>query len=117
MSASGVPPDAASRSRSISVRKIFVSPAAASAEEMGRQLATKRERLKELQRARFTINAIPTMAMLGRSTGASEDNSVWPYLQGDHLVKAGQPSPGGDVIIPLVYKCGGVQRRTENDGQ
>lgn len=40
-----------------------------------------------------------------------------PHLQGDHLVEAGQQSPGGEVIIPLAYKRGGGQRRTEDDGQ
>jgi hypothetical protein len=149
----------------------------AKAEEMGRQLAVKREQLKELQRAsrrpkvksvkekdvvaaltqlrdllqgdvgiaaqvlkalvgdviletrevegkakpqmvaRFTINAIPAMAILSHRTGASDGNSVWPYLQGDRLVKAGQPSLSGEVIIPLAYKRSGGERRTEDDGQ
>ena len=67
--------------------------------------------------ARFTINAIPAMAILSHRTGASDGNSVWPYLQGDRLAKAGQPSPDGEVIIPLAYKPGGGERRIEDDGQ
>jgi site-specific DNA recombinase len=148
----------------------------AKAEEMGRQLAAKREQLKELQRAsrrpnvksvkekdvvaalgklrdllqgdvgvaaqvlkalvgdvviqkqhvdgyenpqmvaRFTINAIPAMAILGRISGASDGDSVWPHLQSAHPAKADRPSLGGDVTVTLAYKPGGSQRRTEDDG-
>ena len=148
----------------------------AKAEEMGRQLAAKREQLKELQRAgqrpnvrsvkekdivaalgklrdllqgdvgvaaqvlkalvgdvviqkqhvdgyenpqivaRFTINAIPAMAILGRRSGASDGDSVWPHLQSAHPAKADRPSLGGDVTVTLAYKPGGSQRRTEDDG-
>jgi DNA invertase Pin-like site-specific DNA recombinase len=137
----------------------------AKAEEMGRQLAAKRERLKELQRAgqppkvksvreqdvvaalgklrellqgdvgvaaqvlkalvgdvvvearkvegkarpemvaRFTINAIPALAVLERGkTGKSGDPTVtmWEFLHGDRWT---MPSDGGlpglDVTVPL----------------
>jgi site-specific DNA recombinase len=148
----------------------------AKAEEMGRQLAAKRGRLKELQRAgrrpkvksvreqdvvaalghlrelllgdvgvaaqvlkalvgdvvvearkvegktkpemiaRFTINAIPAMAILGRRSGSSDADTVWRYLQGDRVAEADRPSPGGEVAVTLAYKPGGGQRRSEADG-
>jgi site-specific DNA recombinase len=137
----------------------------AKAEEMGRQLAAKRERLKELQRAgqrpkvksvreqdvvaalgklrellqshvgvaaqilkalvgdvvvdarkvegkarpemvaRFTINAIPAMALLARGqAGKSDDPTVtmWEFLHGDRWTMPSKEGfPGLDVAVPL----------------
>jgi hypothetical protein len=66
--------------------------------------------------AGFTINAVPAMAILGRRSGASDGDSVWPHLQSAHPAKADRPSLGGDVTVTLAYKPGGSQRRTEDDG-
>ena len=137
----------------------------AKAEEMGRQLAAKRERLKELQRAgqrpkvksvreqdvvaalgklrellqgdvgvaaqvlkalvgdvvvearkvegkarpemvaRFTINAIPAMALLARGQTAKSDDptvTVWEFLDGDRWTMPGEDGfPGLDITVPL----------------
>jgi DNA invertase Pin-like site-specific DNA recombinase/transcription initiation factor TFIIIB Brf1 subunit/transcription initiation factor TFIIB len=137
----------------------------AKAEEMGRQLAAKRERLKELQRAgqrpkvksvreqdvvaalgtlrellqgdvgvaaqvlkalvgdvvvearkvegkarpemvaRFTINAIPAMALLARGQAPKSDDptvTMWEFLHGDRWTMPSEGGfPGLDVTVPL----------------
>jgi len=65
--------------------------------------------------ARFTINAIPDMAILGRRSGSSDADTAWPYLQGDRVAEADRPSLGGELIVTLAYKPGGGQRRSEAD--
>jgi DNA invertase Pin-like site-specific DNA recombinase len=137
----------------------------AKAEEMGRQLSAKRERLKELQRAgqrpkvksvreqdvvaalgklrellqgdvgvaaqvlkalvgdvvvearkvegkarpemvaRFTINAIPAMALLARGQAAKSDDptvTMWEFLHGDRWTKPSEEGfRGFEVTVPL----------------
>jgi hypothetical protein len=121
----------------------------AKAEEMGRQLAAERERLKELQRAgrrpnvksvkekdvvaaqvlkalagdvvihkqhvdgyenpqmvaRFTINAVPALAVLDRGRPGETAGTSWPAVcseQPDGL--AGKATPK-EVVVPLKHKC------------
>jgi site-specific DNA recombinase len=137
----------------------------AKAEEMGRQLAAKRERLKELQRAgrrpkvksvkekdvvaaltqlrdllqgdvgiaaqvlkalvgdviletrqvegkakpqmvaRFTINAVPALAVLDRGRPGETDGTSWPAACSEQPVGlAGEATPK-EVIVPLKRKC------------
>jgi DNA invertase Pin-like site-specific DNA recombinase len=133
----------------------------ARANEMGRQLAAKREQLKELQRAgnrprvesvrnedvvaalgrlrdllqgdvgvaaqvlkllvgdvvietqhvdgyekpqmvaRFTINAVPALAVLSRGAEASSIDSIWPHLHGSGSPLVQQSSSPSETVVPL----------------
>ena len=137
----------------------------AKAEEMGRQLAAKRERLKELQRAgrrpkvksvreqdvvaalgklrdllqgdvgvasqvlkalvgdvvietrqsegqekpqmvaRFTINAVPALAVLDRGGASESEGSSWPVACSQQPAESTDRATIKEVIVPLNRKC------------
>ncbi|MFM7243174.1 MAG: hypothetical protein ACKO40_03240, partial [Planctomycetaceae bacterium] len=144
------------------------------AEEMGRQLAAKRQRLKELQRAgrrpnvrsvkekdvvaalgklrdllqgdvgvaaqvlkalvgdvvietrqvegqekpqmvaRFTINAVPAMAVLERGKSSDRDGAPVPVWDSIHSSPIAEPAPTAgpaEVIVPLIYDRKATARR------
>ena len=137
----------------------------AKAEEMGRQLAAKRERLKELQRAgrrpkaksireqdvvaalaklrdllqgdvgvaaqvlkalvgdviiethqiegheepqmvaRFTINAVPALAVLDRGGASGSEGSSWPVACSQQPAESTDRATIQEVVVPLNRKC------------
>jgi hypothetical protein len=137
----------------------------AKAEEMGRQLAAKRERLKELQRAgrrpkvksvrqsdvvaaltklhdllqgdvgvaaqaikalvgevviesrqvegqvkpqmvaRFSIDAMPALAVLDHGTACETDGNSWPAACSEQQAGRTGQAPQKEVVVPLLRKC------------
>ncbi len=60
--------------------------------------------------ARFTIDAVPALAVLNRGTGAGSGESVWPYLDVGSS-PATSPTPGSaEIVVPLVYRPRGNSR-------
>ncbi len=53
--------------------------------------------------ARFTIDAVPALAVLNRGAGAGSGEAVWPYVDIDGSPAARPTARSAEMVVPLVY--------------